>query len=264
MPKKKTPEIPEIDLISMAIDYRLQGHDYIQIAEAMSADTENVGRKITVEYATELVTKGLNALYREPAKEAILLDLQRVNQMMTTAYANAAQGESHSIDTMLKLMDRRAKLEALLVPQQVKTDELVASIKIEARGRGRPQHVPTETTRLMVEAFAISGAPQTIMAKRLGISVDTLTKHYADVLEYGEQVLIADAVGQLAQSVRRGREASVFFTLKTRARWRETNAHEISGPDGTPLPAGTAFSALPLVQLCFVDEGDIPDGPPPK
>ena len=28
----------------------------------------------------------------------------------------------------------------------------------------------------------------------------------------------------------------LFFWLKTRARWKETQAHEVSGPDGQALP----------------------------
>lgn len=53
------------------------------------------------------------------------------------------------------------------------------------KGRGRPEHVPTKKTRDHVALLASVGNGQETIARVIGISVPTLTRHYASELELG-------------------------------------------------------------------------------
>src|SRR4051794_35682031 len=55
---------------------------------------------------------------------------------------------------------------------------------VNKQGRGgRPAHTPTEATRRQVEAMATYGIPQLDIARVVGISKNTLEKHYRDELD---------------------------------------------------------------------------------
>ena len=242
----------QLSLISDAVQYRLMGYDYPDIASTMS---EELKTPITREQVIGWVADGLAHLHREPAEQQTLLELQRVNVMMTKVFESAQNGDSPSIDLVLKLSKRREELENKLVP--VKSEEpgqLFGPINTEPSKRGRPEHIPTEKTRAMVEAFAIAGTPYGFIAKRLGISEPTLVKHYGELLEIGRDCFLAECVGHLATSVRRGREASIFFALKTKGGWRETHHVEATGADGTPLIPAADLSKMPLLQFVFTEE----------
>jgi hypothetical protein len=55
----------------------------------------------------------------------------------------------------------------------------------EKRGRGRPPHEPTDELRAKVKQMAGIGASNVDIARYLRISIDTLSKYYADELERG-------------------------------------------------------------------------------
>ena len=82
------------------------------------------------------------------------------------------------------------------------------------------------------------GIPEADIAGVLGIDPKTLRKHYRGELDHGQ----VKANAKVAENLYRkatgdGREAVIaaIFWLKTRAGWRETNVHEISGPKNTPI-----------------------------
>ena len=58
----------------------------------------------------------------------------------------------------------------------------------------------------------------------------------------------ARAIGSIAQTLigkaRAGDTASMIFYLKTQGGWRETQAVEVSGPQGTPLSADSSFEKV--------------------
>lgn len=89
------------------------------------------------------------------------------------------------------------------------------------RSVGRPEHRPTARGRAQVQAFAGYGLPQRQIALLLGLSINTLRKHYADDLEVGE----AQATGKIAQTLYNkavaGEAWAVCFWMKARAGWSE-------------------------------------------
>ena len=98
---------------------------------------------------------------------------------------------------------------------------------------GRRAHQPDPVTRRQVEAMAACGVPEADIGKVIGIDPKTLRKHYRVELDTGgirastriAQSLYNKALGDGAQSV-----TAAIFWLKTRAHWKETNVHEVSGP----------------------------------
>ena len=250
----KSKQQKELDQIQEVIEYRIQGNSVSEIATEMKLPKERV---------TELLDKGLAALHRDTAKDALLLDLARVNTMLAQVLPEANAGAAQSMDMALKLMKERTALEEKLIPTQTITG-FVGTINTGAKKNGRPAHTPTDRTKTMVEAFAILGTPQQTVAKHIGISVETLVKHYGAILEYGKQNFIAETVGQLASMIRRGKDSAVYFTLKTQAGWRETNIHELTGKDGQPLPAPVVSTPmdLPLVQFIFTGDAVPNEGMP--
>ena len=120
--------------------------------------------------------------------------------------------------------------------------------------RGRPAHKPTPETRAQVFALASFGARYDDIAKLLGISDDTLKKHYPDELAKGAVERNAEVAGFLYHSAS-GRAISdgasysdclkaAMFWLKTRAQWRETNHHDLTSSDGSMSPKGIDATKL--------------------
>ena len=92
------------------------------------------------------------------------------------------------------------------------------------KGIGRPAHLPTSETRRQVEALASCGTQYELIARVLDISVPTLTKHYADVLEVAAakaNAMIAQSLYRRALSNDKGAIAAAIFWLKSRAGWRD-------------------------------------------
>lgn len=113
------------------------------------------------------------------------------------------------------------------------------------------RHVPTDATRVIVDFVASVGAPQTSIARMLGIDKSTLRRHYAAELEGGgwaAKAQLAKNAFQIAMDRKHPKEASAMtmFLCKTRLGWRETDRHEqvIMSPDGT-LPELKTVVILP-------------------
>lgn len=108
----------------------------------------------------------------------------------------------------------------------------------------RPAHQPTRETKLLVKNLVAVGMLQEDIASKLDMSVDTLARHYRKELDEG----IADANATIAKKLfdeaKSGNVACMIFWLKTRANWKETNRHELSGPEG---------KALPCIEVVFKD-----------
>jgi hypothetical protein len=113
-----------------------------------------------------------------------------------------------------------------------------------------------------VEAMAGYGLPAEDIAQVLRIDVEELRRNYAAELEDGR----IKANSRVAENLYRkatgeGREAvtAAIFWLKTRAGWRETNNHEISGRNDEPLTIQIVrFADLPDQQI------DVEPQPPRK
>jgi len=101
---------------------------------------------------------------------------------------------------------------------------------------GRPPHLPDATTRNKVFMLSSVGTRHEDIATVLGISADTLTKYYHDELAKGRIEANASVAETLFKQAKEGNTTAMIFWLKSRAKWKETSQHEISGnPDGTPV-----------------------------
>lgn len=101
------------------------------------------------------------------------------------------------------------------------------------------RHKPTDETRAQVTALKSYGVIQAEIATYLEISQSTLEKHYREELDKAQINANAAVARVLFEKATIDRDrASVFFWLKTRAGFRETNLHEITGKDGKDLQQG--------------------------
>lgn len=107
---------------------------------------------------------------------------------------------------------------------------------VDASKGGRPRHLPDETTRTKVYTLSVVGTRHEDIATVLNISADTLTKYYQDELAKGRIEANASVAETLFKQAKEGNTTAMIFWLKSRAKWKETSQHEISGnPDGTPV-----------------------------
>lgn len=100
---------------------------------------------------------------------------------------------------------------------------------------GRPRHIATDENKKIVRALSAVGITHEDIASKLGISADTLVLYYKEDLDFGRIDANASIGQTLFQQAKNGNTAAAIFWLKTRARWKETHTHEISGPDGSPV-----------------------------
>lgn len=105
--------------------------------------------------------------------------------------------------------------------------------------KGRKPHEPTELTKRQVLMFCGMGLTHGQICKLLDISTPTLYKNYRAELDTGEAQMnfnVANNLYNIATDPthKSGAQAAMFW-MKTRARWRETNRLEHTGPDGQPI-----------------------------
>jgi len=106
----------------------------------------------------------------------------------------------------------------------------------EKTGRGRPPHLPNADTRNKVYTLAVVGTRHEDIATVLNISHDTLVKYYKEELDKGRIEANASVAETLFKQAKEGNTTAMIFWLKSRAKWKETSQHEISGnPDGSPV-----------------------------
>ncbi len=97
------------------------------------------------------------------------------------------------------------------------------------------KHEPTQQDRDTAKRLSALGCPHEDIAKRLKISADTLVKYYQDELDEGRIDANSAIAGTLFQQAKKGNTAAAIFWLKTRARWKETSTHELTGANSGPI-----------------------------
>jgi hypothetical protein len=103
-------------------------------------------------------------------------------------------------------------------------------------GKGRPPHLPNADTRIKVYTLSTVGTRHEDIASVLGISHDTLVKYYKEELDKGRIEANASVAETLFKQAKEGNTTAMIFWLKSRAKWKESTQHEISGnADGTPI-----------------------------
>ena len=101
-----------------------------------------------------------------------------------------------------------------------------------------PRYTPTEEQRRVVKTMAAYGIPQDAIAKVVHCSEPTLRRayrHELDTAVHEANARVAQCLYQ--QATTPGNVAASIFWLKARAGWREKQVHEVSGPNGAPLPS---------------------------
>ena len=115
-------------------------------------------------------------------------------------------------------------------------DSLPVETETDKAGKGRPPHLATADTRNRVYILSTVGTRHEDIATVLSISHDTLVKYYKEELDKGRIEANASVAETLFNLAKEGNTTAMIFWLKSRARWKESTQHEISGnPDGTPI-----------------------------
>lgn len=91
---------------------------------------------------------------------------------------------------------------------------------------GRPEVKFSPEDRKKIRYLAGLTLSQEEIAKTFGCDRDTLKKHCAEELELGKVEAKQLAVGKLFGNIKKGKEASIMFYLKTQHRWKETQVNE--------------------------------------
>ena len=99
----------------------------------------------------------------------------------------------------------------------------------------RPAHQPSEKTRKLAEEASGLGLPHDQIAALIGISDETLRKHYEIELALGKARASAQVAKTLFnKAVQQGDTTAMIWWTKAQMRWAETQRHESSGPGGGP------------------------------
>ena len=111
---------------------------------------------------------------------------------------------------------------------------------VERENRGRPDHVPTDQNRAIIQLLAGFRTGQQDIARCLKMSINTLRKHYMDDLITAQTKIDAVVLNAWYKNVKAGKEMTILRYLENRFKMA----------DGT---AGVA-TALPT----FIVADDIP------
>ena len=101
-----------------------------------------------------------------------------------------------------------------------------------------PRHKPSDAYREQVERMAGFGFTVDQICIALDIAERTLYRYYRDELKRGHVTVnmkVANKLYRMTQGNDRSAVTAQIFWLKTRMGWRETNNHEVSGPNGEPV-----------------------------
>lgn len=86
------------------------------------------------------------------------------------------------------------------------------------------EHVPTATSRALVEVWAHVGTRQDVIALEMGICPVTLRKYYADELDIGKSRANQRVALTLYEKAIAGDNTAMIFWLKSQAKWSERQA----------------------------------------
>lgn len=98
-----------------ALDMRIAGEDYQTIAEELGYSHAGSARRV--------VLKAMRIIRTDKVKHVRLFELARLDKLLGAAWERAMEGHLGAIQTVLKVMQQRAKLLGLDAPLKVaKTD----------------------------------------------------------------------------------------------------------------------------------------------
>lgn len=106
------------------------------------------------------------------------------------------------------------------------------------RKPGSNAYEPDDNDRKQVLVLVGMGLTHDQIAKVMGISDESLRKHFREELDTGEAKLnakVAQNLFNIATSKQSGCVPAAIFWMKTRAGWREKDRVELTGADGGPI-----------------------------
>lgn len=116
----------------------------------------------------------------------------------------------------------------------------------------RRAHKPEPGQRKQVEAMSGYGVPEADIACVLEIDPKTLRRHYRKELDKGHvkaNSRVAESLYRRATTDGSQSVTAAIFWLKTRAGWKETSAHEVTGRDGGPIRVAETDARTRLADL---------------
>lgn len=118
---------------------------------------------------------------------------------------------------------------------------------------GNPPFVPTDAQRAEVRTLS-KVANQTVIAQVLGISVDTLQRHFREELDYGAAQAIVAVGSILLQKALGGHGPSINFYLATRGKGSYSRRVELTGPEGGPMRTYNTAGLSPELKRMLLAE----------
>jgi hypothetical protein len=105
---------------------------------------------------------------------------------------------------------------------------------------GRPPHIPTEAQKNLAKICSALGKPRRIAAELMGVSVNTLIRHYAKEWELGKDNVDVAVAGKLISAATSPQhtgptvEAAKFWA-ETQMGWIKGSVLQVTGKDGGPV-----------------------------
>lgn len=93
---------------------------------------------------------------------------------------------------------------------------------------GRPPYEPTDQHRNTVKIMSAGGIPADKIAQAIGLSKQTLYRHYKKEIQTAALEANAAVVASLYKLATKGNVAAAIFWLKTRMKWSEHSSQEES------------------------------------
>jgi hypothetical protein len=101
---------------------------------------------------------------------------------------------------------------------------------------GNPPFEPTDDQRVTVKAMVAGGSQQWVIAHYLGISEDTLQRHFRLELDHGKLLVDGKVGGSIAQKALEGDAEMSKFYMRTRGGWSEKHRIAHGGdPEAPPI-----------------------------
>lgn len=94
-------------------------------------------------------------------------------------------------------------------------------MKPKKRRPGRPSKEPSGEQRQQIETLAGYGLTEEEIASVMRLSIPSIKKYCKDEIYRGRNAAKTLVTQQLFSNIKKGKEASIFFWLKCRARWSE-------------------------------------------
>jgi len=124
--KPKNPYSPERmgreERVKIYIDLVKAGYTYQQIADHINKiNGTNITRQAVHKSVKREIDKSREKLYEE-VKDLVFIEVERLNELFKSAYSKAKKGDEKSINSCLKIMERKAKLLGLDAPEKQEVD----------------------------------------------------------------------------------------------------------------------------------------------